>query len=640
MKKRSIISFILLLSIKCFSQFEMFTSENKHLQNLQQHWNQPYSKSVNNTNIIYQKLFITVDPEIYFVEGEVISYFKITENNISFLEFDANDSLKIISVVYHGQNLKFEHQNDVVHINLPIKMLRNETDSISISYKGVPAENGFGSFITDYHADTAVLWTLSEPYGARDWWVCKQSLDDKIDSIDVYITTPKGYTAVSNGVLISETTIVNEKTAHWKHRYPIAAYLVAIAVSDYKKYTEYFSLPNGDSVMVDNYVYPEWYASASSRTPALRASLELFNQLFIPYPFQNEKYGHTQFGWGGGMEHQTNTFVSDFGFNLLTHEAAHQWFGDYITCSNWKDIWLNEGFATYLNGLAYEHLYPSEIWQNWKMDMITAICSLPNGSVYVDDTTSVSRIFNSRLSYKKGAMLLHQIRWELGDSLFFKALQNYLTDAKLVNAYSCTQDLKQHFENVADTSLTEFFADWFYGQGYPNYQILWNYENDNIEIEINQSTSDLSVDFFEMHIPLKLIGSKQDTTIRVLNSVNHQKIIIPKKSIPFTVLNIVFDPDNWLIVGNSEVYIRTDSSSNEQIIVFPSIAKDEIYVKNVQNSQIKSIKLYNAAGQQFATNCNLYENPVKIPVNTLQQGVYIVKTIVGNKVTVRRFVKE
>ncbi|MBK7970327.1 MAG: hypothetical protein IPK08_16080 [Bacteroidetes bacterium] len=177
-----------------------------------------------------------------------------------------------------------------------------------------------------------MIWTLSEPYGSSDWWPCKNGLTDKADSIDIFLNVPNAMTGASNGILIAETPNGTTKLFHWKHKYPIA-YLICMAVTNYVKYS--LCPLAGDTLEIVNYVYPEDSLLATSQTDEIVSMVQLYDTLFGVYPFHNEKYGHAQFGWGGGMEHQTMTFVSNFGFDLLAHELAHHWFGDKVTYGSW-----------------------------------------------------------------------------------------------------------------------------------------------------------------------------------------------------------------------------------------------------------------------------------------------------------------
>ncbi|MBT8257562.1 MAG: M1 family metallopeptidase, partial [Bacteroidia bacterium] len=391
-----------------------------------------------NYDLRYHRLEFNLDPNVNFISGDVTSYF-VANENLSQLVFDLDDNLTVSEVLQDGNNLSFsQNTDDELVITLAQVQNQGVLDSLTVRYSGSPMSAGFGSFEQTTHNGDPIIWTLSEPYGAKSWWPCKQDLIDKVDSVDVFITTPQfnptseEYFSVSNGVEQSQTLDSGNKTTHFKHKYPIPAYLIAIAATNYEIFTQQVD-NNGNPFDIVNYVFPESLADAQLNTPVTVDIMDLFINLFEPYPYEDEKYGHAEFTRSGGMEHTTVSFMGNYSRNLIAHELAHQWFGDKITCGSWKDIWLNEGFATYLSGLVVEGLDNNAAFTAWKENRVNHITSLPDGYVYLQDadTTSVSRIFNSRLSYSKGAMVLHMLRKKLGDVDFYQGVQDYLADPDL-----------------------------------------------------------------------------------------------------------------------------------------------------------------------------------------------------------------
>jgi len=505
----------------------------------------------NRSDIQYTRFHWWVDPAAHYIRGEVLTVFEPTET-LSNIEFDFSAALTMDSIRYHGAACSFSRNGDILTVHFPSTLPALLPDSVAFYYQGAPQTSGFGSFSTGTHGpnNTPVLWTLSEPFGAKDWMPCKQALTDKMDSVDIFITHPAGYRAASNGVLVSETTQDDQTTAHWRHRYPIAAYLVAIAVTNYAEFTLPVAFGNDTFPMV-NYVYPQSLSAAQTGMTDLVAQMQLFNELFGLYPFAREKYGHAQFNWGGGMEHQTMSFMGNFGFELIAHELAHQWFGDKITCGAWEDIWLNEGFATYLSGLCYERI-ATQYWQQFKRQRITQITSQPGGSLRVDDTTNVNRIFSGRLSYAKGAMVLHTLRWICGDSVFFAGVRNYLNDPALAHGYARTPDLQAHLEAASGKALDGFFADWYAGEGYPSYQITWTQDAGNtVHFSVKQTQSHPSVAYFELALPLRLFGPAGQTQDLVLHHTFEGQTF--SEPVGFPVDSVAFDPDLWLISANNTV---------------------------------------------------------------------------------------
>lgn len=590
------------------------------------------SSASQNFNITYYRMEWNVDPAVRFIQGSVTSYFKITSNGDN-ISYDLSDSLFVDSVKQRNSLLNYSQGNNTLEVNFPNSIKQGTYDSISIFYHGIPPTSGFGSFVTSSHAGVPILWTLSEPYGSRDWWPCKNGLDDKADSIDVFITCPSAYTSASNGLRQSIVIQGGNKTTHWKHRYPIATYLVCMAVSNYAEFND--SVQVGTvSLPMQTFCYPEDLALFQAGTPSVLRTIQFYSNLFGNYPFIKEKYGHVEFGWGGGEEHQTSTFIVTPNENLMDHELAHQWFGNTITCGSWQDIWLNEGFATHLAIMSFESKYPLSVLNNRKKE-IANITSLPNGSVWVDDTTNVNRIFNGRLSYTKGSHLLYMLRWILGDSVFLKGMRRYFNDSTIVFGFARTADYKRNMEAASGIDLTEFFNDWFYGQGYPTYDVQWTQiGNGYVKIKMNQATSDPSVSFFPLPVALQFKNATQQKTIVVNNTYNGEVFF---NDIGFEADSVLIDPDYWLITKNNTSEKVSDSIAGQNTIqIFPNpfVNNFNIYLHNFSAANA-NIKMFDTKGglvynENIPVNGSLYK---EINMQPLPKGAYLlqIKTDEGFK---------
>ncbi|HMK25243.1 MAG TPA: M1 family aminopeptidase [Chitinophagaceae bacterium] len=553
---RIVFTFLLLASIKCFAQYPPENCKStRDIAGMERRGHdritgrENATLASNNFDVKYYRCEWEVDPAIRYIKGIVTVYY-ITTSATGFIALDLMNDLVTDSVKQRGLLLTRSQSNNTLTINFGGIVIPGTLDSVSIYYQGIPANSGFGSFIQSTHAGIPVLWSLSEPYGSRDWWPCKNGLDDKADSIDVFVTNPIAYKAASNGILQSQVPVSGgtKLLSHWKHRYPIASYLICFAVTNYIELNTSVQLTAGILPM-QTFCYPEDETNFSNGTINTLNAMQLFDNLFGNYPFMNEKYGHVQFGWGGGMEHQTSTFVVSIDESLCAHELGHQWFGDKITCASWKDIWLNEGFATHLASIYMENKYPASV-TGTRLSEISNITSQPGGSVEVDDTTDVNRIFDYRLTYIKGSHLLYMLRWILGDSVFFTAIRNYQTDPAVIYGFARTgADLKRNLEQTSGKILGYFFNEWFSGQGYPSYNVQWsNLGAGNVWIKMNQATSHFSVPFFELPVALQFRNATQQATVVVDNKVNGETFI---RSIGFTPDTVLIDPDAWLITRNN-----------------------------------------------------------------------------------------
>ena len=590
-------------------------------------------------DLIYQRCEWVVNPEIHYITGVITSYFIPLQTSFDTLKFDCSPLLQIDSILYNGSQLFFSQSNDdKLNIGFTSSLAQGNIDPLTVYYQGAPDQTGFGAFTKSMHDSTSIIWTHSEPYGSKEWWPCKQSLDDKIDSIDVIVKTPSMYRVAGNGLLVNEFTVDSSKVYHWKHRYPIPAYLVAIAITNYSVYCDTLDY-NGKKIEILNYIYPEDSATLRAESSALLDVMKYFIDTFGDYPFDKEKYGHAQFGWQGGMEHQTMSFMYNFDYGLMVHELAHQWFGNKITCGTWKDIWLNEGFATYLTALAYENVLEDDtLWTRWKSVVKNKVLEEDNGSVWVDDTTDVKRIFNGRLTYFKGAFVLHMLRWKLGDTDFFQSIQNYITDNNHTYGYAQTTDLISHLESISGQNLAEFFNDWFYGEGHPTYSLTWSKEGSTVQFSLEQTTSHSSVDFFEMPIPILFEGDNQDTIVVIDHTFSGQEFNI---SLPFEPKEVVFDPDIWILAKSEVIFKITNDKDVFEIKTSPNPIEDllNVSLEGKNNQKIEKIEIINNSGQIVYENTDINSKTATVAFFDYDRGMYIIKITSGQGTTYSKMIK-
>lgn len=582
------------------------------------------SQASDNFKIHYCQFVWKVNPTTRFINGIANLHF-ITLSNAVNITVDLSNSLTVDSIIYQNQLINFQHlPNHALKIIFNTTLTAQQKDSVKIFYKGNPGNSGFNSFVQTTHNNVPVIWTLSEPYGSKDWFPCRNGLDNKIDSIDIYIIHPAAYKATANGMFQYAQTNNGLTTTLYKHRYPIAAYLIAFSVTNFIEINESIQLGN-KTLPFNSFLYPEGVTSFQNILQATKNAMQLFHHHFGEYPFINEQYGHTQFAWGGGMEHQTNTFISVADENLMAHELAHQWFGDKVTCGSWQDIWLNESFATFAANFYFEN-FDTAIFRNTLKAHLNSITSLPDGSVFVNDTTNINRIFNSRLTYNKGAYVLRILRHTVGDSVFFTAIKNYLNDTKLQYGFAKTADFKHHIEAVAKQDLTWFFNQWIYGEGYPSFNVSWTQNDDKwAKIKINQTTSHSSVPFFKILLPITFKNATQQKTIYVQCNQNNFETWV---DIGFTADTILIDEQLQLISKNNSATKTTAITSNiDDIIIYPNPVINNLLISfKTPVTRKLQLQLFNAIGQlmhQNEINISSIQDPIKISFNNFSKGLYI-----------------
>ena len=588
----------------------------------------------------YHRCHWSLNPKIGSdIKGAVLFDFMV-ESDVDSLAFDLVEKLVVDSVKQGSQNLLWERKGDRVWVYKTGGWQSNTRDSFEVFYGGNPigVSGNNGAYTYDFHATGPIIHTLSQPYGAPYWWPCKQSLSDKIDSIDIIVDTDKDFKVGTNGLLQSTVSLnASEHRIHWKHKYPIVTYLIAISVTNYEESLDHVHFHDrSDSLPVLNYVFPQFLSSASQEAKGVLPMLRLYDSLFIPYPFPKEKYGHAQFTWGGGMEHQTMSFMVNFSYDLMAHEVAHQWFGDMVTCGSWNDLWLNEGFATYLTALAYEFLKSKEDFRFQMRAMRNNITQDDNGAVKPSDTSRVNVLFNGRLTYRKGAWLLHMLRYQVGDSMFFEGCRQFLTGGKRAYGFSTTQEFRQVMESVSGQDLTWFIKQWYEGQGHPELKMNWQQRGNEVNLSVLQTPSNATVPFWRIPIPIEFRNEKGQVSRKVFypDSLNQDF----KFNLDFAADTAIFDPEVSVLAKFSIGGMNLDAIQKEDIVIQPNPGVEtwQIYSRN---PNLQKVEVYNSLGQRIWAQQLDSALSVKINLKSWPVGTYFARIYTDNFVYSRKCLK-
>ena len=515
---------------------------------------------------VYYKLDLKLSLNPNRLGGSVRMDARSLVSNLTTIALDLMSAMSVDSVTVGGSKVNVTQQPALVNISLNRPYQIGERFTVIIYYSGLPGSTGFGSFFFTTTSSTSDppnspwIWSLSEPYGAKDWWPSKDHPSDKADSVDIWITCDAKFKVGSEGKLVAVLDNGNGTRTHrWQHRYPIATYLVSIAVAEYTEVAGWFKYSSTDSMPVINYVLPSRSGEAAASLVPTIQMLEIYSDLFGLYPFVKEKYGHSQFGWGGGMEHQTMTSIVDFSDGLIAHEMAHQWFGDMITMRTWPHIWLNEGFATYCVALYNERKSGTTgYWNVMNREMSRAEKAV--GSIYINDTLNIGSLFSGNLVYSKGATVLHMLRHVMGDSLFFRAMHDYATDDRFMFGTATTEDFRATCEStMGGKSLGYFFSQWIYGENFPSYRYEWGSEKTGstyrVRVSINQTTTSSNPPFFVMPVDLLFKLDGMDTTVTVLNDRQGQVFTF---DMPGRPTSVQLDPNNWILKSASGTMVAVE----------------------------------------------------------------------------------
>ena len=420
-------------------------------------------------DVLHYDLDVAVFPDSGEIDGTVAVTVACLAAGLDSIDLDLDPALAVLHArEADGPYLPYVRRGDRLTVRLAAPLAAGEETTIVVTWTGRPADaDEPGLFFSEYVGEHLVF-TLSQPWSARAWWPCKDVPEDKA-TFDLSFAVPPGHTAASNGVLVGTRPDTCRGLPRdrwdWSTGHPMAVYLASLASYPYTTIEDAFPVAPGDTMPVVHYVFPtrEWVCRQdfSITVPVL----EFFSSIFGPYPFPDEKYGAALVDIGGGMEHQT---LTSYGWRLTTgthrydwvfvHETAHQWFGDAVTCEDWTQIWLNEGFASYAEALWFEHVDGTTALRDY-MDAKDRPDRW-NGPVLRDPDVFDPMYYFDDVVYNKAAWVLHMLRHVIGDEAFFGALRDWVGDPRYRYGTGRTEEFRAICEARYGHSLGWFFEEW------------------------------------------------------------------------------------------------------------------------------------------------------------------------------------
>lgn len=438
--------------------------------------------------------------------------------------------------------LNFVHENDVLFITLPSPSTANQRSSITIEYEGIPIT---GLKIAPNKYNERTFFSDNWPNKARNWL---PTIDHPYDKAmcEFIVTAPNRYQVISNGLKIEESDLENnERLTHWKQSVPIASWLFVLGVSRFAvQHVDDF-----EGLAIETWVYPQDRdAGFYDFAVPTKAAMAFYSDMVGPYSY--EKLANIQSNSvGGGMEAATAVFYGDKSVtgqrserwrNVIIHEIAHQWFGNAVTESDWDDVWLSEGFATYFTLLFIEHAYGRDEFvkglKSSKLRIDKFDEDNPDYRIIHDNLDDMKKVSTGQ-TYQKGAWALHMLRNLVGTDTFWKGIQTYYAEYQDLNA--STADFRRHMEEASGMELKGFFDQWLRRGGQPTVELAWSYDAGRKKLDLSvDQTQD--ADSFSFPLEIGVVDSSGEMQVmRVDIDQRNSKHSLDFEEMP---TNVVLDP--------------------------------------------------------------------------------------------------
>ena len=449
-----------------------------------------------------------------------------------------NTGMRVSSVLENGKEIGFAQQNNQLQLSIPTTH-QGDARIYTIAYQGVPQD---GLIISKNKYGDRTFFGDNWPDRAKNWLPVIDHPADKA-TVQWNVIAPSHYQTIANGLLVEKTNLNDNQTlTRWNMEEPIPTKVMVIGIARFA--TEFSKAVN--NIVVSSWVYPQdrdkGFKDYAAAVPILKFMIEHLG----PYPFKKLANVQSKTRYGG-MENAGNIFYNEDYItgtgdheDIIAHEIAHQWFGDSASELNWYHVWLSEGFATYFENLFFENQYGQAVFvKKMKDDRNKALRYAKQSQAPIVDTnvTNYLQLLNPN-SYEKGSWVLHMLRKELGDNLFWECMQTYYNDYKYGNAL--TKDLERVVETVSGKNFNTFFKQWIYESGHPKLDVAWQFQNNMLTLNIKQTQGNP----FNFPLDIKINhpdGSSDMTTIMI--SKKSQTISTPIKK---AVSSIELDPNTWL----------------------------------------------------------------------------------------------
>jgi len=539
------------------------------------------------------------------------------------------------SVKRSGSPLSFTTPSGLLAVGFDSPLPQNDSTVLDIFYHRESTASERGYFFRKAPSVThTYCMTCTPPEDARYWMPCYDEPMDKAErGVELNLTVPDSFQACANGWLDSVTSGAGTKTYWWNHPYPIATYLIVFSASHFATWQHNIPLQTGDTLPSIYFIWPEDSAVSTSTFSRIPDMMTYFSDSvrFGPYPF--EKYGmvpgYCGFSWGG-MENQTMTMIHTYWLRHgdpigMAHELSHMWWGDMVTCVDFANVWLNEGFATWAECLYNGHMSGRSSFNSY----IAA-----KGRDYFDQhhrgdfpmyNPPPDSIYNTGIIYDKGSWVLRMLQFVEGDTawedpgVFYQALRAYGDSFKYGTA--STADFQRINEQFSGQDLDWFFNEWVYDRGYPKYTIAWDKQplGDSWRViaTLSQHNDTNSLRLFHMPYPVRFNCGSESTVVVIYP---HDTVALDTFVLTAEPLSLTPDPGNWVLDSSFATGIpETPTAELRMTSAGPTIVRGVLWLPPAVDHRPQAARLLDVSGRKVI---GLRAGPND--VSRLAPGVYFI----------------